>query len=67
MSELKIGDKVVMNGKYPVAEENKGIVFTVISKPFNICGVMLVTLKDRGGGYAVDGLSKVIDKENDKR
>lgn len=66
MSELKIGDKVVMNGKYRVSEENKGVVFTVISKPYRVCGVELVNLKDRSGGYAVEGLSKVIDKETDK-
>ena len=59
MSELKIGDKVVMNGKYHVPDENKGVVFTVISKPYRICGVELVNLKDRNGGYAVEGLSKV--------
>lgn len=59
MSELKIGDKVIMNGKYHVAEENKGVVFTVISEPWSVCGVKLVKLKDYSGGYAVDGLTKV--------
>lgn len=45
MSELKIGDKVVMNGKYHVPDQNKGVVFTAISKPYRICGVELLNLR----------------------
>lgn len=33
MSNLIIGDKVFMNDKYYVSEENKGKIFTVRSKP----------------------------------
>lgn len=66
MSNLKIGDKVIMNGNYYVPSENRGVVFTIISKPFEVCGTTLVKLKDRSGGYAVDGLTKIddISKEN---
>ncbi len=59
MSNLKIGDQVIMNGNYHVMPQDEGLIFTVASKPYKVCGVMLVKLKDRSGGYAVDGLSKV--------
>lgn len=65
MSNLKIGDKVIMNGEYHVMPQNKGVIFTVASNPYNVCGVMLVKLKDRSGGYAVDGLSKVKEYDNE--
>lgn len=42
MKNLKKGDKVDMNGKYHVEPQNKGVVFTVASKPYRVCGVMLV-------------------------
>ena len=54
---LKIGDKVIMNDKYYVAEKNKGVVFTVRSEPWNCCGTMVVLLDNYRGGYAVDGLT----------
>ncbi len=54
---LKIGDKVVMNDKYRVAEKNKGVVFTVKSEPWNCGGTEVVLLDNYSGGYAVDGLS----------
>lgn len=54
---LKIGDKVIMNDKYRVAEKNKGVVFTVRSEPWNCCGTMVVLLDNYRGGYAVDGLT----------
>ena len=56
---MKIGDKVVMNDKYRVAEKNKGVVFTVVSKPWNCCGTKVVLLDGYRGGYAVDGLTVV--------
>lgn len=56
---LKVGDKVVMNDKYRVSEENKGKVWTVCSEPWDCCGTMVVLLKGKSGGYAVDGLTKV--------
>ena len=59
MKDLKIGDKVVMNDKYRVFEENKGRVFTVRSEPYKCCGTMVVLLENYTGGYAVDGLTKV--------
>ena len=59
MVELKMGDQVVMNDKYYVSEKNKGVVFTVRSEPWNLCGTMVVLLEGIAGGYAVDGLTKV--------
>lgn len=61
---MKIGDKVVMNDKYHVSEKNKGRIFEVRSEPWNICGSMVVKLKDYCGGYAVDGLDVVESKED---
>ena len=34
---MNIGDKVIMNNKYKVAEANKGKIFTVRSKPWDLC------------------------------
>jgi hypothetical protein len=59
MSNLKIGDKVTMNNKYWVAEKNKGVIFTVRSEPFDLCGTECVMLENYRGGYAADGLTKV--------
>lgn len=56
---LNIGDKVVMNDKYRVSEENKGKVWVVRSEPWDCCGTTVVLLKGKSGGYAVDGLTKV--------
>lgn len=56
---LKVGDKVVMNGRYLEGETNKGKVWTVASDPWNLCGTMVVKLKGKAGGYAVDGLDLV--------
>ncbi len=59
MENIKVGDKVKMNDKYRVAEKNKGVIFTVRSEPFEICGTTSVMLEDYRGGYALDGLTKV--------
>ena len=59
MSNLSKGDKVTMNDKYYVSEKNKGVVFTVRSEPFDICGTECVMLENYRGGYAADGLTKV--------
>lgn len=56
---LKIGDRVVMNGKYHVSKENKGKVWVVRSEPWDCCGSMVVKLEGKSGGYAVDGLDKI--------
>ena len=58
---LKPGDKVLMNDNYHVADRNKDVIFTVRSKPWNVCGQMVVSLDGRAGGYAVDGLTKMED------
>ena len=59
MSDLKIGDKVAMNNKYYVSDKNKGVVFTVRSEPFDLCGTECVLLENYRGGYAADGLTRV--------
>ena len=56
---MKIGDKVVMNGKYRVSEQNKGKIWTVRSEPWNCCEETVVALEGKSGGYAVDGLTVV--------
>ena len=56
---MKIGDKVRMNSKYRVSEENKKKIFTVRSEEFEISGTKCVLLEGRAGGYAVDGLDLV--------
>lgn len=56
---MKIGDKVVMNDTYDVADRNKGVIFTVSSSPKMICGTLSVMLKDYDSCYAVDGLTVV--------
>ncbi len=61
MSNLKIGDEVIMNDKYWVSSAKKGIVFTVSSEPFDLCGTECVMLEHYRGGYAADGLTKVED------
>ena len=58
---LKPGDKVVMNDRYHVSEENKSKVWTVKSEPWNCCGTMVVKLEGKAGGYAVDGLDLLED------
>lgn len=59
MVKINIGDSVIMNEKYVVAEKNQGKVFTVRSQPFDICGAECVMLESYSGGYAVDGLTLV--------
>ena len=56
---MKIGDKVVMNGKYRVSEGNKSKIWIVRSEPWNCCGTLVVLLEGKSGGYAVDGLDIV--------
>lgn len=57
--KIKIGDKVTMNDKYYVSEKNKGVEWTVMSEPFDVCGTTCVMLEGFSGGYALDGLDKV--------
>jgi len=56
---MNIGDKVVMNDKYVVAEKNKGKEFMVRSEPWDLCGTECVLLEGYRGGYAVAGLTLV--------
>ena len=60
---MEIGDKVIMNDKYYVSEENKGKVWTVRSKPWVCCGQLVVLLNGKSGGYAVDGLD-IVGEDN---
>ena len=59
MTNLKIGDKVIMNDKYYVSDKYKGQVFTVRSEPWTVCGSEVVKISGVAGGYDVDGLTKV--------
>lgn len=61
MSDLKIGDKVVMNDMYYVDEHSIRKVFTVRSEPWMVCGTEVVLLEGMTGGYATDGLTKIRD------
>lgn len=63
---LSIGDKVIMNDKYRVSEKNKGVVFTVRSNSFDLCGTECVMLENYRGGYAADGLMKVEGNNHDR-
>lgn len=53
---LKPGDKVTMNDRYYVSEENRGKAWKVMSDPWVCCGTLVVKLDGKAGGYAVDGL-----------
>lgn len=61
MADLKIGDKVIMNGNYYVPNEYKGKVFIILSKSWMVCGTEVITISDNAKAYAVDGLTKVED------
>lgn len=56
---LKVGDQVIMNGKYFVAPKHKGRIFTVATEPRNLYGMQMVHLAEKPGCYAVDGLTKI--------
>lgn len=56
---LKVGDKVIMNGKYYVSQRNRGRIFTVATAPREIYGMQMVHLEDKAGCYAVEGLTKI--------
>ncbi len=60
---MKIGDKVVMNNKYIVSDENRGKVWTVRSDPWICCATPVVLLEGKSGGYAVDGLD-IMGEDN---
>lgn len=56
---LNIGDKVKMNGKYFVADDNKGRIFSVAAEPKFVFGKLCVWLQGYRGCYLVDGLERV--------
>ena len=43
-------------------EKDKGKVWTVRSDPWECCGVIVVLLEGKPGGYAVDGLRSNVYK-----
>jgi len=55
---LNIGDKVVMVNCYE-ALKNPDKVWTVRSKPFDVCGCECVMLEGKSGGFEVDCLELV--------
>lgn len=66
MTDIKIGDKVVMNSNYFVKEIYKGRIWTVCSEPWYCCGTLVVKLEGWSGGYAVDGLDLVDESEGEQ-
>lgn len=60
MENIKIGDFVVMNGKYPGSENKKDVIFQVIGLG-KLRGADGVVLKGYGP-YWLDGVEKVIQK-----
>lgn len=56
---IQKGDKVKMNNKYYVPEEDRGKVFTVKTEPQTVCGILCVLLEETAGCFAVDGLELV--------
>lgn len=59
MTDIKVGDKVVMNNRYIVSDPNKGKIWTVCSEPWICGGTLVVKLDGKSGCYAVDGLDVV--------
>lgn len=56
---MKIGDKVRMNNKYYVSEDNKDKTFTIAIPPKMVYGKLCVWLREYRGCYAADGLEVV--------
>lgn len=63
---MKMDDKVVMNGKYPVKDEDKGKVYTCRSNPMDVDGdgELFVTLMEKSGLWHCDGLD-VVEKSHE--
>lgn len=59
MTDIKVGDKVVMNNRYVVSDPNKGKIWTVCSEPWICGGKLVVKLDGKSGCYAVDGLDVI--------
>ena len=62
---MKIGNKVVINDKYRVREQDRNKIFVVRSRPWDCCGTSVVLLDGKSGGYAVDGLTLVKESETE--
>lgn len=60
---MRIGDKVIMNGKceVPSGEENR--IWTVDSPPWATAHAKVVKLRELGGYYPLHGLSTVLNGE----
>lgn len=59
---FRAGDKVIMNGKYYVAEHNKDRIFTVIEEPQPATCLGGVWLSEYPFCYSADGLTKIEEK-----
>ena len=54
---FQVGDKVIMNGKYYVAEHNKSRIFTIKEEPQPATGLDGVWLDGYPFCYSADGLT----------
>ena len=61
MDTIKVGTKVIKNSRYHVPLEKQGVIYTVSSEPWNLCGTAVVKLSGEAAGYALDGLTPVDD------
>ena len=57
-SGLKPSDNVVMVNCYE-AEKYAGVLWEVESKPWKVCGIEVVKLKGKSGGFATSCLKKI--------
>ena len=58
---VTVGSRVTMNNKYYVSDKNRGVIFTVTSEPYEVCGTVCVMLENYRGCYAMDGLREVAE------
>lgn len=59
-NQVHAGDQVIMTDKYPVPDEIKGLIWTVLTEPKYINGTRRVQLKDyKKRLYPADGLRVV--------
>ena len=63
---LRPGDKVKMNGHRKVRKEEQNKIWTVSNFPWELGGVLLVSLMGRRGPYPVDGLDLVERGKNNE-
>lgn len=59
---LSAGEKVVMSGCYE-ERKHKDRIWTVISKPWYLCGTEVVLLEGYSGGFATEFLKRVKEEK----